>query len=211
MKKITTLFLFVFLLITYQSYSQARVGIGIKGGVNFNWFKADIQNTTTIVKQDHHVGLFTLVKFNKIGIQNDIIYSRQGTYIRPDASLNPDIDKYIYDFTYINVPIVVKYYLFKSFNVFSGPQIGILLNAEGVEFDQGYYNEGVDVSDQYKKTDFTWCAGLGWDWRFGLSIDARYNLGLSDIQNDSNIASTKNRGIQFSIGYRFIKFGKKSD
>ena len=55
--------------------------------------------------------------------------------------------------------------------------------------------------------------GAGWDLPFGLTLDARYNLGLSDIKvtpttNPADAVSFKSKVIQISIGYKLIKLGK---
>jgi hypothetical protein len=48
---------------------------------------------------------------------------------------------------------------------------------------------------------------VGWDLPFGLSIDGRYNWGLSDINSGADAASVKNQVWQFSVGYKLLKFG----
>jgi hypothetical protein len=50
--------------------------------------------------------------------------------------------------------------------------------------------------------------GIGWDLPMRLSIDARYNLGLTQIEDDASIEATKNQVFQISVGYKLIKFGK---
>jgi hypothetical protein len=54
--------------------------------------------------------------------------------------------------------------------------------------------------------------GAGWDLPFGLTIDARYNFGLSDIKvqpsNSTQPIALKNKVLQVSVGYKLIKLGK---
>ena len=62
-----------------------------------------------------------------------------------------------------------------------------------------------------KSSDFTVGLGLGWDLPFGLTLDARYNLGLSKIYEDAprnQTENAKNQVFQFSLGYKLIKLGK---
>ncbi|MDH4296510.1 MAG: PorT family protein, partial [Cyclobacteriaceae bacterium] len=56
-------------------------------------------------------------------------------------------------------------------------------------------------------TDFSLALGVGWDLPFGLSIDGRYNWGLSDINSGADVSSVKNQVWQFSVGYKLFKFG----
>ena len=50
--------------------------------------------------------------------------------------------------------------------------------------------------------------GVGWDLPFGLTLDARYNLGLSKINAGTNNVETKNQVFQISAGFKIIKLGK---
>jgi hypothetical protein len=56
--------------------------------------------------------------------------------------------------------------------------------------------------------DLSAALGLGWDLPFGLTIDARYNLGLSDISDFEGSETAKNQVFQLSVGFKLIKFGK---
>jgi hypothetical protein len=70
-------------------------------------------------------------------------------------------------------------------------------------------NNGSTIVDKLKGSDISAALGLGWDAPFGLSIDARYNLGLSKInEGTSTSAEIKNQVIQISLGYKLFKFGK---
>ena len=89
-----------------------------------------------------------------------------------------------------------KYYLTKGFSLEAGPQIGFLLSAK---------NDKTDVKDSFNTVDFGVNFGLGYKLDNGLNFGARYNLGLSDINNIDN-SSNKNRiGVfQLSVGYFFF-------
>jgi len=41
-----------------------------------------------------------------------------------------------------------------------------------------------------------------------ITIDARYNLGLTKIEDNASLAQTKNQVFQISVGYKLFKFGK---
>ena len=84
-----------------------------------------------------------------------------------------------------------------------GPQLGLLMSAK--------LNSGgvsVDVKNGYKSTDFSFVFGFGYLIKpAGLGFDLRYNLGLSNIEdNSSSISlggSIKNSVTQLSIFYMF--------
>ncbi|TXI71620.1 MAG: PorT family protein [Cyclobacteriaceae bacterium] len=174
-------------------YAQVQVALGIKGGVNLSKLDTDYDagNITAF-----HGGAFALFKLTKIGIQPEVLFSQQGSSI-DDVSL----DKGDLKTSYLAIPVMLKLYLIGGLNVQAGPQFGFLTAAE---FD------GKDAKDDLKNSDISANLGLGWDLPFGLTIDARYNLGLSDIKADgSNFeGSFKSRTIQVSLGYKIFKLGK---
>jgi hypothetical protein len=65
-----------------------------------------------------------------------------------------------------------------------------------------------DVKEEVKKYDLSAALGAGWDLPFGLTLDARYNLGLSKINDNEADPSAKNQVFQVSVGYKIFKLGK---
>ena len=192
-----------------QAYSQAQLAIGIKAGPNF----ATIDTKSSAGENyknraGFHGGAFVLIKAAKIGIQPEIIFSQQGSKVEINSK---DFES---NFSYVNIPIILKLYTVAGINIQAGPQFGFITNAETPIQDQlnpGSYKVA-DVKDKMKKSDFTVALGLGWDLPFGLTIDARYNLGLSKIYDKAPDAQqtedAKNQVFQLSLGYKLIKLGK---
>ena len=86
-------------------------------------------------------------------------------------------------------------------------QIGFLLSAKA-----SAGGTSVDVKSDFKSTDFSWAFGLGYLTTANVGIDARYNLGLSNIENTSGTNSTgtlKNTVIQIGVFYLFGEGKKK--
>ncbi|MEM0938926.1 MAG: porin family protein [Bacteroidota bacterium] len=194
MKKTSVTFVFVF--ISFISFGQFNVELGLKGGLNVSYNNIDDFDTESITS--YHAGIFGLVKLGKIGIQPEILFSDQGAEIDFGPRGESEIE-----LLYINAPIMGKYYLVEGINLQFGPQLSILLDSE--LDDTGVELETTD-------TDFGLAFGAGWDAPFGLKVDARFILGLTDI-NDSSDASfsqvdIQNRNFQLSIGYRLFKIGK---
>ena len=191
-----------------QGFSQAQFAIGIKAGPNF----ANI-NTEATPGQNYksrsgfHGGAFVLIKAAKIGVQPEVIFSQQGSKVEIN---NENFES---NFSYVNIPVILKLYTVAGINLQAGPQFGFITNAETSIQDQlnpGSYNY-MDVKEKIKSSDFTVALGLGWDLPFGLTIDARYNLGLSKIYENAPSQQTenaKNQVFQFSLGYKLIKLGK---
>lgn len=198
MRKITVLL--SLLLISTMAFSQAQFAIGVKGGLNFA--KLDVEDFSTKNRTGFHGGAFALVKLTKIGIQPEIIFSQQGSKF----SFNGD--ELESNFNYVNIPIMLKLYTIAGINIQAGPQFGFVTKAEQETIDFNGVKTTQDVKDQFKGSDISLGLGLGWDLPFGLTVDARYNLGLSKIDDDAALNATRNQVFQLSLGYKLIKIGK---
>ncbi len=215
MKKILFLFCCAFLLSNF-TFGQVRIDIGVKGGLNF----ASV-NTSSTLAQDYsnrtgyHFGAYAMFKFTKFAIQPEVVFSKQGqTYSTPNYSNATS------NFDYINIPIMLKFYLLEGLNLQAGPQFGFLASSSGYVYNTTTNNVTVQsLSSLVKSSDVSLAVGAGWDLIFGLNITARYNLGLSDINKitgasaPSNVSSlgtteAKNQVFQVSVGYRLFKLGK---
>ena len=195
-----TLVIISFILLSFGAHAQASVGIGIKGGLNFaklsgsQDLSANYNNRT-----GYHFGAYALIKLGKIGIQPELLYSKQG------ATVTVNTNNYDANYDYINVPIIIKLYTVAGINIQLGPQFGFATSTQlkAASASAQSYNSAI------KSSDLSAAMGLGWDLPFGLSIDARYNLGLT---NNNNIPGTtgdvKNQVIMISAGYRLFKLGK---
>jgi hypothetical protein len=209
MKKIVFLFCAGLLFVSAQNaYSQAQLAIGLKAGPNFANINTDASATENYKSRTgFHGGAFVLIKVTKIGIQPEIIFSQQGSKVKID---NENFES---NFSYVNIPIMIKLYTVAGINLQAGPQFGFITKAETPIEDQlnpGSYTV-TDVKDKMKSSDVTAAFGLGWDLPFGLTIDARYNLGLSKIFKEAPSQQTenaKNQVFQLSLGYKLIKLGK---
>ncbi|MEM9895335.1 MAG: porin family protein [Bacteroidota bacterium] len=189
MKKIILTFsLLAGVLLTASA--QVKFEVGLKGGANFANAKTDMLNSDGITS--FHGGAFTLLKVASFGIQPEILYSSQGTEINGARDVNLD---------YINVPVMLKLYLPLGLNFQAGPQFGFLT-------DQLKDIDGNGTDDQLKNSDLSAVVGAGWDLPFGLKVDARYILGLSNINESQTVPDEfKNRMFQLSIGYSLFKLG----
>lgn len=187
-----------------QASAQVQFALGIKAGPNF----ANIDTKSNIGENyknrtGFHGGAFALVKLTKIGIQPEIIFSQQGSKVEISG------ESFETNFSYVNIPVLLKLYLVAGLNLQAGPQFGFVTKAEGIDVDEfGSLVDGVDIKDDLKGVDISAGLGLGWDAPFGLTLDARYNLGLSDVNDRPQSNEAKNQVFQISLGYKLLKFGK---
>ncbi|MCA6414742.1 MAG: PorT family protein [Cytophagales bacterium] len=208
----------VLAFITTSTFAQVRFDLGLKGGLNF----ASVDASSSFAKNyegrtGYHLGAYAMLKLTKIAIQPEVIFSRQGQGFstQPFSDLEASFD-------YINIPIMIKFYLVAGLNLQAGPQFGFLSSSKGdlVNTAANTVSKGQDLSGFVQTSDISLGVGAGWDFPFGLNITARYNIGLSDINKFTNnslpssltsslgSATAKNQVFQFSLGYRLFKLGK---
>jgi hypothetical protein len=149
-------------------------------------------------------GAFVPWRFSKIGIQPEILFSQQGSKIKFNTQ---DLEA---NYSYLNIPIIVKLYTIAGINLQAGPQFGFLTKAESNydPIDSTDLGSLQDVKDAYKSSDISLALGVGWDLPFGLTVDGRYNLGLSSVDDEAAF-ETKNQVWQVSVGFKLIKLGNK--
>lgn len=179
------------------AFAQGEFAIGIKGGLNFANVNTSSAGATYDSRTGFNAGAFALLKFGKVGIQPEVLFSQQGTKVKYSGG---GFDQ---NFSYVNIPIVVKLYTIAGINLQVGPQFGFLTNDPTVQDPITGQNVKADV----KKSDISAALGVGWDLPLGLTIDARYNLGLTKINNDAAASNVKNQVWQLSVGYKLFKIG----
>lgn len=183
--------LFLVTVITVLGLSNVNaqdIKFGAKAGLNFAFITGD--NTEDLKPNtDFHFGIMAEWKISdKFALQPEIVYSGQG------SGLNIESEGRI-SLNYLNVPIMGKYYVTKRFSLEAGPQFGVLLSTKG---------GSVNYKDFLKSTDYGVNFGVGYKLDNGLNFSARYNLGLSNINNVDGFTDKNRNGVfQLSVGYFF--------
>jgi hypothetical protein len=187
MKKV--LLVTVLTVLGFANANAQKIKFGAKAGFNVANITGD--NTSSLEPvAAFNFGLVTEIPISqKFSFQPEIMFSGQG-YSFEGSEGN------LVALNYLNVPLMGKYYVAKGLSLEAGPQIGYLLSAK---------NEGTDVKDSFKKVDFAANLGIGYKLENGLNFGARYNFGLSNINDVSGDSSKfKNSVFQISIGYFFF-------
>jgi hypothetical protein len=202
---IITLF---FVTTTLLAFSQPQFAAGIKAGPNFATIDTDASAGENYESRTGwHAGAFLQIRGEKVGFQPEVIFSQQGSKFKYSGS--PDLEA---NFSYVNIPLIFKLYTVAGLNLQVGPQIGFLTSADKEDYNatSGNITES-SIKNDLKKTDISLGLGVGWDLPFGLTIDGRYNWGLTDnddgITTDSGapICEIKNQVWQISVGYKLFK------
>jgi hypothetical protein len=165
---------------------------GVKGGFNLSNLTPS-EGAKSLL--GFNIGGFAEVKLNeKFAIQPELLFSTQGSKFDIEGSMIKN------SLSYLNIPVMFKYYVADKFNVEAGPQIGVLMSAK-LKGD----GDSLDIKDAYKSIDFGVNCGVGYSFSENISAGLRYNLGLSNILKsiEGETTNEKNSVIQLSVGYKF--------
>lgn len=90
-----------------------------------------------------------------------------------------------------------------------GPQIGFNISKKyKYEYSSNVpgYEEGSGSTDaEVKSVDFGLNIGAGYELSNGLNFSARYNFGLSNINDEGGNLKIKNSVFSVGLGYTFLK------
>ncbi|HQX44081.1 MAG: PorT family protein [Saprospiraceae bacterium] len=167
-----------------------HINFGFKVGLNLADIVSD-DNSKTSLKPGLNVGAIGHIHLkNNFALQPEISYSDQGAIFKSsgvESKLN---------LGYINIPILLQYMFDNGFRIQAGPQLGILINAKAKSNDVS-----VDVKDDLNVIDFAISAGLSYVHPpSGFGVDARYNLGLVNLNKEGSVTST-NSVAQIGVFY----------
>lgn len=198
MKKIL---LAAFAIVMCVGGAFAQLSMGPKVGLNVSSVTGDGTNYRAGV----NVGIFGNYRINNLfAIQPEFLYSMQGTAF-DDVTIARQTLKSSYTSHYLNIPVLLKVYPWRGLNVQVGPQFGFCVDDE---YKLKVGDEEISSNDlkQYgydskaNVFDFAIALGLGYEFDFGMTIDARYNFGLTNIYENED---GKNTMFMLSLGYKF--------
>ena len=166
--------------------AQTDTHFGIKAGLNIS--SLDVKEGVDFdSKAGLYLGGLAHVHLSPhFAVQPEIVYSQQGG---KDGS-----DKW--NINYINVPVLLQYMAGNGFRIQTGPQLGINASAKIKSGDVEVENHDVST------LDFSWALGASYMGASGLGVDARYNIGISNV-DDASSPIVRNRVFQVGLFYQF--------
>ncbi|WP_426483999.1 porin family protein [Flavobacterium sp. 2] len=186
------------------------VKFGLKGGFNLSNISGDTEGLNFKSKAGFNVGGFAEIKLSdEFAIQPEILYSTQGAKVKnqevelPSGTYTTDVN---FNLSYINIPVMFKYYVAEQFNIQAGPQIGFLTSAKMKAKVDGFNGSSeTDAKEFFESLDFGLNLGAGYDFTDHFSADIRYNLGLANIAKtqDGDDSKLHNGVFSLSVGYKF--------
>ena len=207
MKNLILISIVVFFIFT--SSTAQKIKYGSKIGVNITNITGDETDDYNNITLLHAGAVAEIMISDEFSFQTELLYSAQGA----KSDYSDTLDEVTFRYTsvkleYINIPLLAKFYVTEGFSLEAGPQVGFLITAdrEFEKTDNGETETGEkDILNEIKGIDFGLDFGLAYKLESGIFLAARYNFGLSNINDveGSDELKNQNRVIQFSAGYFF--------
>ncbi|MBQ9584589.1 MAG: PorT family protein [Muribaculaceae bacterium] len=204
MKKIA-IALMCTILATGAAMAQEQFTFGPKIGVDYtHYWGKDVGHGGVL---NYQIGLFMEYRINnKFSVAPEFVFAAQGGKYE-DVYRIPEMGKIEVNVTdhanYINVPVMLKYYVIPELSIDFGPQIGFNIYSKytakakdsSIEFKETY-----DEKEETKNVDFGFGLGVTYNLAKDVFVQGRYTMGVTKTFNYGN---DKNGNAQIAIGYRF--------
>lgn len=203
------------------SFANAQdIKFGVKAGLNISNVTGDYQNEFDAKSLiGLQIGGFAEIGISdKLAFQPELLYSMQGAKTEFSESFEgfSASGESTLKLNYLNVPLLLKYKLADKFSILAGPQVGLLMSAEQEftfteTFDGETFSESgtEDVKENYESILLSFNVGASYSITDNIFVDARYNLGLSNLLKDQTFEGEtfsldgSMNVLQFSVGYKF--------
>lgn len=184
MKK-TFLLILLLAIVISTGYAQLGVGLskGLIGGLNLATVSGD-----DVSKDVKSVSTYAAGAFFELRIPGPLSFEANALYSLKGAKTEAGSVTYTDTYTYIDVPVLVKFSLpvpALSPSIYAGPMYSMLLSAKTKQ-EGGFLPGERDIKDAMAKSDISAVVGIGLSFT-ALRIDARYSMGLSTLDKDGKL------------------------
>lgn len=199
MKKIAIALLCT-ILATGAAMAQKQFTFGPKIGVDYtHYWGKDVPHGGQL---NYQVGAFMEYRVaDNFAIAPEVVFAAQGG--KYDTNILGVSYKETDHVNYINVPVMLKYYVCPALSIDFGPQVGFNVYSKNTtEVKAG--GEGgkvtTDMKDYTKSVDFGVGLGLTYNIAKDVFVQGRYTMGMTKVFKNGE---GKNGNAQIAIGYRF--------
>jgi hypothetical protein len=181
---------FLFLILSIGLISSAQAQFGARAGLN----SSNLSDTNFSYRQGFHLGAYYRIPMGIIDIEPGLQYSKKGYEGTEDVS-GDDVKEGL---NYIDVPVIFRFNLLETVNIFAGPQASVLASRK---YELG--NTTSSSTDVIRGYDFAGVIGVGIKLPLGFNVQASYDIGLTNLNYfDTDV---KNRVFKVSVGVDIIK------
>jgi len=178
---------------------------GIKAGGNLSTFMSSGNSSYSSfsMQAGWNAGVFTnFMLGDHFSISPEVLYTRVGAKVKTtttqnDVSVSTDDNVRL---SYVTIPLMLKYKFTGGFYLETGPEVGINVTSSRWQNQR--------LKDITNGAEFAWGLGLGYQSPSGFGIGARYNQGISRVDNLDNASwnnvSLHNSSFMLDLSWTFF-------
>ena len=201
------------ILATGAAMAQKQFTFGPKVGVDYtNYWGNNVEHGGQL---SYQAGLFMEYRFTDwFSASPEVVFAAQGG--KYQIKRLDDYYKETDHINYINVPVMLKFYVTPELSIDFGPQVGFNVYSKNTaELKEGGEKDKIttDLKEYTKTVDFGLGLGLTYNITDEVFVQGRYTMGLTrvfDTKAYDNVVlevigfdNPKHSNGQISIGYRF--------
>lgn len=126
-----------------------------------------------------------------LSLSAGVFYQQQGWKLKNIEDVKLD---------YINIPILVNFYVAKGFALKIGLQPGFLVNAKGDDLIRD--KKDLDIKSECNSVNFAIPVGLSYEFKNGITLDLRGFASLGKVNKNGDFKNYTDGG-SLTIGYKF--------
>lgn len=201
-----------------ESMEPGKLSFGLKAGYSrFTIAGAGVKEFSTggrpVSLGGFYIGLELHTKISQHwGFKHELSILQKGAVLKMEEEADPAFDSK-YRNAYLDIAPFSLIFQMEGLQLFFGPYAGVLLsssiqrkNESGEVFtDKSIFGDGKQTGNYTQKLDAGWLTGLGYGFKNGVNIQAKYAHGLAPLieHTDRNEGQWKvyNRGFSVTLGY----------
>lgn len=173
---------------------------GVKAGANYSTvYAAGLDGVDGKIAPV--AGVFGEFRIKKIGLQAELLYSREG-YRTTHTATEPNYDLSA-SLNYLTIPVLIKAYANEQLSFDLGYQTGVLWNTAVRYPDDNAPDGAGDELANMRSVNGSLLFGATYRIGDHFDVSARYLLGVSDLENKLSGEMLRSRVGQLTVGYRF--------
>lgn len=198
-------FILILLAVAVSSGAFAQVKFGLKAGASSNNFKMDqVTNGTSAIAAAEeaswgfHGGAFVRISFLGLMVQPEVLFSMaENNMLVTDDGVETLKSQ---TFNKLDIPVMLGIKL-GPLRVMAGPAASVMISSASDLVN--------DTENLYNSATFGYQAGLGVDLLKKLTLDVRYEGGLSNFGDEVTVGGEtltldgRSNAILFSLGFMF--------
>ncbi|HDS03733.1 MAG TPA: PorT family protein [Firmicutes bacterium] len=197
MKKIVFVVLALVLIAGMVQAQDMR--FGAKAGLTLGNVNKDVEDMGMPSEADKKMRMgLTFGAMMHMPVSDNMVFIGEGAYIQKGVKIEFLGHESIMKLDYLQFDALMKYAFADAFGVYAGPGFGFVMAAEE-ESPAG----SDDIKDFVKSTEFSLNFGAQFMAMENIVIDARYNMGLTDIPDEEDAPEIKSRTMSLTVGYLF--------